>query len=113
MKKFRFLFFLLSNIILFNAAAQPLNDPPSDSIIISYTNPTVYTIGGITISGIQFLDPNDLIARTGLRIGDKVTVPSDHLSNAIKKLWEEGLVGDITLRIGHVEGNLIFLDFNL
>ena len=113
MKEFGAVFFLLSNIILFNAAAQPLNDPPSDSIIVSYTNPAVYTIGGITISGIQFLDPNDLIARTGLRIGDKITVPSDHLSNAIKKLWEEGLVGDITLRVARVEGNLIFLDFNL
>jgi outer membrane protein insertion porin family len=113
MKEFRVLFFLLLNFILLNAAAQPLNEAPSDSIIVSYTNPAPYIIGGISISGIQFLDPNDLIARTGLRIGDKITVPSDHLSSAIKKLWEQGLVGDITLRVLRVEGNLIYLDFNL
>jgi outer membrane protein insertion porin family len=112
MKEFRILLFLVPYLILFDTAAQ-YNEQSSDTIVISYTNPVEYTIGDIDISGVQFLDKNDLIARTGLKKGDKVIIPSDQVSSAIKKLWEEGLVGDITLRIQRTEGSLIFLVFEL
>ncbi|HEY8401671.1 MAG TPA: outer membrane protein assembly factor BamA, partial [Cytophagaceae bacterium] len=75
--------------------------------------PQEYIIGGITVSGIQYLDPQALIAITDLKVGDKITIPGDELSNAIKKLYEQGLVGDAEITITKVEGNKIYLDFYL
>jgi outer membrane protein insertion porin family len=43
---------------------------------VSYTYPDEYTIAGITISGVKFLEPNALIGISGLRIGQKVEIPA-------------------------------------
>jgi outer membrane protein insertion porin family len=80
---------------------------------VDYENPQQYYIGGITVSGIQFLDPDAVIALTGLKVGDKISVPGEDITNAIKKLWEQGLIGDVSVSVTKVEGKTIFLDFEL
>jgi outer membrane protein insertion porin family len=78
-----------------------------------YKSPTEYLIGEITVSGVQFLDPNAIIAITNLKPGDKITIPGDQISNAIKRIWDQGLIGDVEVNIIKIEGNLIYLDFLL
>lgn len=80
---------------------------------INYANPKKYEIGGITVSGTQFLDPNSLISIIGLKVGDEVTVPGSEISNAISKLWDQGILGDIQVTASKIEGKYIFLDFYL
>ncbi|MEM9982850.1 MAG: POTRA domain-containing protein, partial [Bacteroidota bacterium] len=72
-----------------------------------------YTIKEITVSGIQFLDPNAIINLSGLKIGDKLRIPSTDAATAIKKLWKTGLFGDVSVTVAKVEGDDIFLDINL
>ncbi len=78
-----------------------------------YKSPTEYIIGEITVSGVQFLDPNAIIAIANLKSGDKITVPGDQISNAIKRIWDQGLIGDVEVNVVRTEGNLIYLDFKL
>ena len=47
---------------------------------VSYVYPEEYTIAGITVSGVKFLEPNALIGLSGLRIGQKVDIPSYRVS---------------------------------
>ncbi|SDK67738.1 outer membrane protein insertion porin family [Catalinimonas alkaloidigena] len=102
------LFLLLSPAYAqFRLGQQPLQTSPS----LDYGNPQKYEIGGITISGVKFLDENALISITGLKVGDQITVPGEEISNAIKKLWDQGILGDIEVNVTKVEGNYIFLDF--
>ena len=54
---------------------------------ISYSTPREYEIGGITISGINYFNPATIRAISGLSIGDKIKVPGDKTTQAIKKLW--------------------------
>ncbi|MBO9702318.1 MAG: outer membrane protein assembly factor BamA [Sporocytophaga sp.] len=107
-------FFLIALIsILFPISvllAQPIK---KEYINPSYSNPEQYIIGGITVSGIQFLDPQAVIAITGLKTGDPITIPGEDITNAIKKLWEQGLIGDVEVSVQNVEGRKIFLDFKL
>ena len=70
-----------------------------DDVVIDYANPVEYELGGITISGVQFLDNNILIMLSGLTVGEKITIPGDEISNAIKNLWEQGLFGNIQITI--------------
>ncbi|HVD97293.1 MAG TPA: outer membrane protein assembly factor BamA [Cytophagaceae bacterium] len=93
--------------ILFSAMAFGQN-PGAD-----YRNPTEYIIGEITVSGVQFLDPSAIVAITNLKPGDKITIPGDQISNAIKRIWDQGLIGDVEVRIVKIEGNIIYLDFLL
>ncbi|WP_044014525.1 outer membrane protein assembly factor BamA [Hymenobacter sp. APR13] len=75
--------------------------------------PKRYELGGITISGARYLDANTLIGLTGLRVGDPISVPGEEIGKAIRKLWDQGILGDVSVSIARTEGNRIFLDFNL
>ena len=70
-----------------------------DGSTLNYANPQEYMIGGIDITGLNVLDKNALISLSGLRVGDKVKIPGDKISNAIRKLWKHGLVGDISINV--------------
>lgn len=94
------------------ASAQVLNNATQTNPV-DYTQPRQYQIGGITVSGAKFLDPNALIAVTGLKVGDEITVPGEDISQAIQKLWAQGIIGDVDVSITRIEGNQIYLDFFL
>ena len=80
---------------------------------ISYDNPKEYTIGGITVTGTKHLDQNVLILLSGLSVGDKIMVPGDRISDAVKKLWKQGLFSDISISVTKTQGANIFFNLNL
>ncbi|MHB1179358.1 MAG: BamA/OMP85 family outer membrane protein [Daejeonella sp.] len=88
--------------------APPRSTPSSTEI--SYLNPQEFTIGGTTISGTQFLDKDVLITISKLTKGDKIIVPGDATSNAVKNLWGQGLFDDVQLNIAAIRGDSIFFD---
>ena len=44
---------------------------------IDYMNSDDYIIGGVTVTGVRFLDTNALIGISGLRVGQEITIPGD------------------------------------
>ena len=80
---------------------------------IDYSDPKEYEIGGITVSGIKYLDQNVLIMISGLTVGQKVKIPSDKFRNAITKLWDQGLFEYINITATDVKDDVIFLNIDL
>ena len=78
-----------------------------------YNNPKEYELGGITISGVQYLDESVLITLTGLNIGDRYKVPGDEIAKAIENLWKQGLLADVKVVASKIIGDKIFLNFKL
>lgn len=76
---------------------------------LDYGNPKEYTIGGISVEGASYLDTNALISLTGLRIGDKIMLPGEDIGLAIRKLWKQGLLGDVSIDIEKIEAENVFL----
>jgi outer membrane protein insertion porin family len=76
---------------------------------LNYANPAEYTIAGIEVSGINVLDKNAMISISGLKVGDKIKIPGDAITSAIRKIWKYGLVGDITIEVSKIEGTNIHL----
>ncbi|EOR96242.1 Outer membrane protein assembly factor YaeT precursor [Arcticibacter svalbardensis MN12-7] len=74
---------------------------------LSYLSPKEYVIGGTTVSGIKFLDKDIIVQISKLTTGDRITVPGDATSNALKFLWTQGLFDDVQLS-GNVKGDSIF-----
>ncbi|MGV3539526.1 MAG: outer membrane protein assembly factor BamA [Rufibacter sp.] len=113
-KYFWLLCLLVTSGITANAQIRlGVGNSSSAAASIDYTNPRKYEIGGITISGEKFLDPNTLIALTGLKVGDEIEVPGDAIGRAIQKLWDQGILGGVDVRATKIEGNTIYLDFFL
>ncbi|MES2874779.1 MAG: POTRA domain-containing protein [Bacteroidota bacterium] len=86
----------------------PRSTTPSTEI--SYLNPQEFTIGGTNIIGTQFLDKSVLVTISKLTTGDKIMVPGDATSNAVKNLWAQGLFDDVKLNIAAIRGDSIFFD---
>ncbi len=76
---------------------------------IDYEIPIEYQLAGIKVEGTEFLDKNSLVAVSGLAIGQKVKIPGDDISTAIKKLWNQGIIGDVKILVEKTEGDKIFL----
>ncbi len=80
---------------------------------VDYGMPRSYTIGGITVTGVQYLDNSVLVSLTGLRVGDKVEIPGEKIHSAVQKLWEQGLFDDIKILVSSVQDKQVFLNFKL
>ena len=80
---------------------------------ISYSSPKKYKIGGITISGVEFLDENVLKMLSGLRVGQVVEVPGEEITKAVKNLWKQGLFEDVSITVTSIVDDQIFLDIYL
>lgn len=106
---FAFLAIFLSN----EASSQIRKRTGAGTGDISYSNPKEYVIGDIKVRGLNILDENALISLTGLKIGDRINIPGDEISGAIRKLWKHGLVGDVNILIDKIEGEEVFLIIDL
>ena len=67
-------------VLIFSATiAQAQRDLPLD-------RDTKYEIGSIEVTGTTTYNENTVIAFTGLRVGEKLYLPGEKISNVIKKL---------------------------
>ncbi|MBQ3655372.1 MAG: outer membrane protein assembly factor BamA [Bacteroidales bacterium] len=83
-------------------------------IEVNYDSPKEYTIGGITVSGIKYLNKQALIQISGLKVGQKIRVPGDEITRSIEKLWKQGLFSDVSIGITDISvDDKIFLDIKL
>jgi outer membrane protein insertion porin family len=84
-----------------------------ETTIVDYTKPVEYEIGGITVTGTEYLDKSVLVMLAGLNVGDKVTIPGEEISKSIKKLWDQGLFENIGIYITDIQGENVFLELRL
>lgn len=97
-------FLILTNLALFSQEEEK---------IIDYSNSFDYKIGGVSVSGVRFLDPNALIGISGLRVGQEVSVPGDAITTAVKKLWQQGLFSDVRISVVKTVADTVYLDIAL
>ncbi len=84
-----------------------------DKIQLDYRNPRVFEIAEIEVTGAKFHDNNAIISISGLKIGDKVKIPGDDITGAIKKIWELGIIGDISVYVNKIEEDKVWLIIEL
>ena len=84
---------------------------------ITYTDyqlsPREYILAGISIDGVMFLDHEVIIQKSGLQRGEKIAIPSDKISKAISKLWDQGLFSEVSILKEKTQGNNLFLTIKL
>jgi len=93
----------------FRSRTQSAATPELNENNLNYAAPQEYTIAGIEVTGLSLLDKNAMVSLTGLKIGDKIKIPGDGISGAIRKLWKHGLIGDATISVQKIEGDQVFL----
>ena len=104
---------LILIMALFSSTYVLAQDTILNSSIIDYSQPKDYIIGDISISGVKHLSESVLINMSGLNTGDEITIPSDQISSAIYKLWNQGLFENIDIKILSIVENKINLEIEL
>ncbi|EFQ79268.1 putative outer membrane protein [Algoriphagus machipongonensis] len=90
------------------ASTQPVN-----ILELNYQKPQMYRIAEIKAVGLTTLDEIAIISLSGLKVDDTIEVPGDAISNALKKLWAQGIIGDVKILVTKVEGDDIYLLLDL
>ena len=85
----------------------------SDLSKIDYERPQEYVIGGIEVTGTEYIDKNVILMLSELDVGSRIKIPGDAITSAIRKLWDQGLFDNISVTASRIEGNNIFLKLNL
>jgi outer membrane protein insertion porin family len=107
-KKLCFSIFFFLAVLIAQAQVKIGN---GDTSLIDYSIQKEYEIGGISVSGSQFFDESSIIGTSGLKVGQKITIPGDNIARAINNLWKQGLFSDIKIMAPKIKDNMIFLEF--
>src|SRR6185436_8232813 len=82
----------------------------SDSLVFEDArNKQKFRIAAIKVEGANFTDKNVVTLISGLTEGEEITVPGDQVTEAIKKLWKQGMFEDIQILQDKIIGSDIFL----
>ena len=57
--------------------------------ILDLSIPQEYRIAGITVIGAEYTDVQAVKLFSALQIGNKITIPGEDVSRAIRNLWDQ------------------------
>jgi len=86
---------------------------PVNILELNYSKPQKFRIAEIKAVGLSTLDEIAIISLSGLKVDDRIDVPGDAISNALKKLWGQGIIGDVKILVTKIEGDDIYLLLDL
>lgn len=105
MRKQIILIFSIVNLVVFGIQAQELT--------VDYSAPKTYTIGGISVVGVQTFSEMSVVNYSKLKTGQEIKIPGDKLTAAIKKLYETDKFSNVDVYVVKREGDLIYLEFSV
>lgn len=79
--------------------APALAEAQTSDVEVDYNRPKKYIVGGISVEGNTYYSDQQIVSYTGLRPGMEVTVPSEEVSNVVKRLWLQRYFEDVALNV--------------
>lgn len=81
---------------------------------ISYAGtPRSGVIGGIAVSGVEGYEDYMLTGISGLTVGQKIELPGQEITEAVKRYWKHGLFSNVQIAVDSIVGDKIYLHFYL
>ena len=109
--------FTLSFFFIFGQfiSAQTTNENDTTKLpVIEYSNSNPkYEIAAITVTGADNYEDFVLIGFSGLSVGDKISVPGDAVTNAVKRFMKQGLFSDVKIYATKIVDDKIWLNITL
>ena len=105
---------LLILVAAFSVAGSLMAQAPADTVYqpqISYSGvPRTYEIAGIEVTGADNYDPNNIIGYTGLRVGQKIELPGNDATSAVKRLMRQQLFAQAQLKVDKIAGDKVWIE---
>lgn len=96
-----------------NTKAQEQVDTIYNPNVVFTSMPRSYEIAGIKVSGADNYEDYIIIGYSGLKIGDRITVPGEDINAAAKRFWRQGLFSNVQIKVEKIAGDKVWLEFAL
>ncbi|NBW30400.1 MAG: outer membrane protein assembly factor BamA [Flavobacteriales bacterium] len=96
--------YILSSFFLFGQNGITVGD-----IDFSYSQPKEYELGPIRVIGADNFDHQAIKLIAGLRQGQKIILPGNDISNAIKNLWNEEIFSNVAIYVTKEIAGIVYL----
>src|SRR5213075_2739576 len=94
--------------------SKPTSVDPNLLALENARIPKEYTIAGINLTGVHYLDTSIVLSIANIQLGDKVLIPGgDLFAKAIQNLWRQKLFSDIQIFITKVEDDKIWIELSV
>ena len=107
-------------LILIAAATAIASHSQSTPVDTIYNPPVTHTgvarsyeLAGITVSGAPNYEDYIIIGYTGLRIGDRIEIPGNDITTAVKRLMRQGLFAQAQIKVEKIAGQKVWLRIDL
>ena len=111
MKRVYLIIFSLFGIVL-PSLSQTVQREVAPDIDYSRT-PRQYYIGKITVDGVKNYDDYLLIGLSGLTEGQKIEIPGEEITKAVKRYWRNGLFSNVAISVDSLVGDSAYLHIQL
>ena len=89
--------------------AQTANDTIYSPRVLYSAMPRTYEIAGISVEGAPNYDDYLILGYAGLKIGDRLTIPGDDITNAVKRLMRQTLFAQARIELEKTVGDKAWL----
>jgi outer membrane protein insertion porin family len=103
----------MSASIEMSAQSEVALDTVYNPTVIYSPIPRSYEIAGIKVSGVDHVDDYVIIGYSGLTVGERVEIPGNTLSNAVKRFWRQGLYSRVQIKVEKIAGDKAWLEIVL
>ena len=81
---------------------------------ISYAGtPRQCKIGGITVKGVEDYEDMMIINLSGLHVGQRIEVPGNEITEAVKRYWKHGLFSEVSITADSIVDSQVYLCIHL
>ncbi len=114
--RYRITLLLLLTLLLTSPArllAQESTDTVYNPTVLFNSMPRTYEIAGIRVTGAPNYDEKIVIGYSGLKEGERVTIPGKEITDAAKRLMRQGLFSQAQIKVEKTVGDKAWLEFAL
>ncbi len=105
-------YFFLSVFLIFSVVGVHAQVNPTEPVV-DYGQPREYEIGGITVTGSENFDTQAIILFSGLKVGNRIDIPGEAITKAIRNLWKQRLFSDVQVKLADIRGDVAFLNIEV
>lgn len=114
----RIAYALLLAVICFTANIPAIAQTiPGDTVyapeVIYSPIPRQYEIADISVTGVSNVEDYVIIGYSGLNKGEKIDIPGDAITNAVKRFWRQGLYSKVNISVVKTLGDKAWINIDL
>ncbi|MDE6563260.1 MAG: outer membrane protein assembly factor BamA [Muribaculaceae bacterium] len=99
----------IASAVSVKTAAQAPADTIYNPTVLYTAMPRTYEIAGISVEGAPNYEDVLILGYAGLKVGDRVTIPGDDITNAVKRLMRQTLFAQARIELEKTAGDKAWL----